>query len=152
MTSRFDVDDAAVAQASQQLGVTLPVRVFKRRYAHATGNYLGIRDGAHRIGVHCELASAEASRVLWHELTHAAQAERLGGSDAFDRRRNDEVHAAGLTRQDAARAEGARYEQMPLEREALANERRHRQLHLTRRTRPRTAAPYRLMIWLEAAR
>jgi hypothetical protein len=137
MTCRFDVDDAAVDQARQQLGVRLAVRVLKRRYVHKTGRYIGIRCGVHYIGVDVGLSPAEASRVVWHELTHAAQAERYGGLRAFDRQWFAEMQQVGISRVQATRAQGRRYDSTPLEREASANERHHRKLRLTRRSQLR---------------
>jgi hypothetical protein len=57
--------------------------VLVRRYKHLGGRYIGLRNGVHRIGVASGLSARSASRMLWHELTHAAQVERLGGEAAF---------------------------------------------------------------------
>jgi hypothetical protein len=131
--TRFRVDHERVDEAARQLGLTMPVRVFVRGYAYYTGRYIGLRDGVHHIGVSSFLPARLASRALWHELTHAAQVERLGSDAAFTTRWWAEMAAAGLTRRQASRGEGRAYDRTPLESEARANERRHRRVRLAAR-------------------
>jgi hypothetical protein len=139
--TRFRVLQACVDDAGRQLGLTMPVRVLVRSYRHLSGRYIGLRDGVHHIGLASDLSARSASRVLWHELTHAAQVERLGGHAAFTKRWWAEMKAAGLTTRQASRAETRGYGRTPLEREARANERRHRRLALAaRRGRLRAAS------------
>jgi hypothetical protein len=122
--TRFRVLHERVDDAARQLGLTMPVRVFVRGYRHYTGRYIGLHDGVHHIGVSSYLPARLASRALWHELTHAAQVEQLGGEAAFTTRWWAEMAAAGLTRRQASRGEGRAYDRTPLEREARVNERR----------------------------
>ena len=68
MTSQFEVDEDAVAQASLMLGLNHPVRVFVRRYEWGLGRYVAFIDGEHRIGVAADLTRLKASQVLWHAL------------------------------------------------------------------------------------
>jgi hypothetical protein len=140
MTCRFDVDRVAIAQAGELLGLEHPVRVFVRAYAWGEGRYIAFKDGEHRIGVAADLPPRNASQVLWHELTHAQQVERLGGETAFDRLWCQQMRDMGLTRLQAARATGRRYRRAALEVEAEANERRHRELALVRSREGRFAA------------
>ena len=131
MTSRFEVDEDAVAQASLMLGLKHPVRVFVRRYEWGLGRYIAFIDGEHRIGIASDLSPRKASQVLWHEMTHAHQVERLGSKQNFDGVWRQQMHALGLTRKQAARATGRRYRRAPLEREAEQHERNHRRVSLT---------------------
>ncbi len=72
------------------------------------GRYVGIRNGRHSITVSkvCGWAPGEASRVLWHELAHARQVERIAREqrcslgDAFARFEAlwfEQMVAAGIT-------------------------------------------------------
>lgn len=84
----WEVDRVALAKACQALGITAPVHVKRSPGRSLNGAYHGKRLGAlvHRhceptTAYHCITVSAvlhpnDASRTLWHELTHAAQAER----------------------------------------------------------------------------
>ena len=132
MTSRFEVDQDAVAQAARMLGLRHPVRVFVRRYEWGLGRYIALIDGEHRIGVAADLSPGMASRVLWHEMTHARQIERLGGQRKFDAVWREQMRGLGMTPMQAARATGRRYRRAPLEREAEQYERNHRKLALAR--------------------
>jgi hypothetical protein len=85
MSSRYEVDQMAVARAAAILGLQYRVRVLVRSYAWGTGRYIGFSDGEHRIGVAADVTARRASRVIWHELTHASQVERCGGEGAFRR-------------------------------------------------------------------
>lgn len=135
MSRVYKVNSEAVGEASAMLGLALPVRVFVRRYDWLGGRYIDLRDGVHRIGIASDLSPSRASSMLWHELTHALQVERLGSAAAFRELWWSDMQAAGLTRQQAQRAEGRAYRRTPLEAEANANERLHRQFMLTSRAR-----------------
>jgi hypothetical protein len=82
----FRIDQGALRDACELLGIRLPVRV---RYHSRVGGCLGNHrlraekrgDGHwHDIMLKSYLSAEKASRALWHELTHAAQAERAGGT------------------------------------------------------------------------
>jgi hypothetical protein len=143
--SRFRVDTDAMDQASAALGLLLDVRVFVRRYEYPSGRYIGVRGGVHHIGVDRDLSAPDASRTLWHELTHALQAERLGGHKAFERQWWAEMREIGLSRRQASRASGRRYRRTALEAEAARNERRHSHLALAVSQRRSTSMLRRLM-------
>jgi hypothetical protein len=107
----FDFD--AIRDVANELGVRWPIRVGCAEYARnrKQGLHSCERDRApHVITIGRTLDSADASRMLWHELTHAAQAERLG-VDEFDR----QYKAAGGHK-------GAGYRHNHFEREARAAE------------------------------
>jgi hypothetical protein len=144
---RYAIDIDAVAEAEALLGLRSPVRVFIRRYEWLDGRYIALRDGVHHVGVAHDLSARAASKTVWHELTHALQAERLGGERAFRQQWWAEMRAAGVSRPKALRGEGRAYRRTALEVEARANERLHRELALTTRLgRPRTAGT-RLTAW-----
>ena len=144
MTSRFDVDRAAMAKVGEMLGLEHPVGVFIRGYTWGNGRSIAFTDGQHRIGVAADLSPRRASRVLWHEMTHALQVEREGSEKAFLSLWHKQMRDLGLTRMQAAHATGRRYRRAGLEVEAEANECRHRELALTRRrpSAPRRAAAH----------
>jgi hypothetical protein len=135
--ARFDVDQAAVRRACRFLGLKRGVKVTRHYYENYDGRYIGVRSGLHRIGIASDLSPREASMTLWHELMHAKQAECLGGHPQFERQWWGEMRAAGLSRVEAARADGARYSRTPMEREARSAEKNHVLLPLARRIRHR---------------
>jgi hypothetical protein len=143
---RYDVDTAELAKACTVLAIALPVRVVLRSFKYRSGRYTGTRGGKHVITLDAMLSPRKANRILWHELTHAAQVERLGGYERWNERWWNEMRHQGLTREQALRAETRRYSQTPLEQEARDNERLHRRGRLVRRRRrSRSAlAPLRL--------
>jgi hypothetical protein len=79
----FRVDDDALRDGCELLGIHHPVRiVLNGRVGPTWGNHRF--DGAeHRIMVKSYLTPEQATRTLWHELTHAMQAERVGGGVAW---------------------------------------------------------------------
>ncbi|MEA2493269.1 MAG: hypothetical protein QOJ29_1180 [Thermoleophilaceae bacterium] len=141
--ARFSVAHDSVQQAAHMLGLTHRVRVYVRRYEWLGGRYIALVDGEHRIGVASDLSAREASRALWHELTHARQVEQLGGAEEFSTRWWREMSELGLTRVEAALADSRRYRSAPLEAEAKVGERNHRRLSLARPVRRRRLWPER---------
>lgn len=76
----FTVDRVALAAAIKQLGITMPVKLrFNARVGGTQGNYR-FRNGTHDIMLKSYHTPEQASSTLWHELTHAMQAERAGGT------------------------------------------------------------------------
>lgn len=78
---RWKLAHRAVREAQEFLGLTLPVTI--KATGHKGGRYgcHSLRIGSngrpyHHITVKNWLDPAEAGRTLWHELTHAMQAER----------------------------------------------------------------------------
>ena len=72
----FRIDRVALADAIEFLGLTLPVDI---RFHSRVGNTNGIhrfRKNRHVIMLKSYLKPKDASNTLWHELTHARQAER----------------------------------------------------------------------------
>lgn len=111
----FDLD--AIRQAARELGVTGEVEVGCAEYAN--GRWAGMHSvhrGVHRIRVGRTLSAEDASRILWHELTHAAQWDR------------GERHSTREVLRDEGRDA---YMTHPAEIEARANEREHDRLALT---------------------
>src|SRR4051794_3577526 len=104
MRSRYDVDPTALDAAREQLGLHDDVRVTRHRYEHKEGRYIGWKDGVHRIGLDAGLSPRFASRVLWHELTHAAQS-RAAGQLRGVRPRVGQADARGGSHPQAGRAD-----------------------------------------------
>lgn len=74
----FRIDRQALADAIDLLGLKLPVKIrFNSRVGRQNGNYR-LRNGHHDIMLKSYRTPQQASDTLWHELTHALQAERDG--------------------------------------------------------------------------
>lgn len=79
----FRIDQNALKDAIDLLGLKLPVKVrFHARHGNTQGNYR-LRDGWHDIMLKSYHTPEQASSTLWHELTHAMQAERAGDKTAW---------------------------------------------------------------------
>jgi hypothetical protein len=109
------VDPAAVSRALADLGVVAPVDIRRSSGRNTKGRYHGMSLLAddnndlvlcHRITVAARLHPADASRTIWHELTHASQFE---------------CDVAGYN----AKYKQYAYTSNPYELEAKANERYH---------------------------
>lgn len=86
----FVINKAALADAIELLGLKLPVKVRTHaRVGDTNGNYR-LRDGWHDIMLKSYHTPEQASSTLWHELTHAMQAERAGGKDEWRSVRNEQ--------------------------------------------------------------
>jgi Zn-dependent peptidase ImmA (M78 family) len=77
--------------------------------------------------VHCLTLNAylhldDAEYVVWHELTHALQAEKIGGSTVFDRAWIGQLHEVGLTVRGITAGmspqDCTKYDAMPYEKQA----------------------------------
>jgi hypothetical protein len=67
-----------IAEAKQELGIQLPVVVKIRRYLNnGTAGLHNFIDGKHYIAVFDFRSVVPMSETLWHELSHAAQAEKF---------------------------------------------------------------------------
>ncbi len=88
----YRVDAEALKAAIELLGLKLPVKVrHNSRVGSTRGNYRITKDGTHDIMVKSYLTPEQASSTLWHELTHAMQAERAGANwTAWGRAINDQ--------------------------------------------------------------
>lgn len=76
----FTVDRRALKDACDLLGITKPVRIrFSSKVGSTNGNYR-FMGTYHDIMLKSYHSPAQASSTLWHELTHAMQAERAGGT------------------------------------------------------------------------
>ena len=76
----FTIDRAALKDACDLLGLKVPVRIrFSSKVGRTLGNYRGMSKGYHDIMLKSYRTAEQASSTLWHELTHAMQAERAGG-------------------------------------------------------------------------
>lgn len=73
----WEFDLAAIGRACDELGVYGQVEVGCAEYPRGRwgGMYSHERD-VHRVRVGRRFGAEDASRILWHELTHAAQTER----------------------------------------------------------------------------
>jgi hypothetical protein len=80
------------------------------------------------------LDADKASRVIWHELCHAAQCERDAGGNfgRFFIKYRAQLEAAGIDPEVHAIALDTRYRDIPYEREARLASLRHYRLPLTR--------------------
>jgi len=106
-----------------ELGLTSPVRVTFVKYGPMSdqgGRYVRLGETGHRLSVCGHATPREASSILWHELAHAVQVERLGGHRLFEQLWARELREAGISwRQLRESAYSVRaYRSMPLEREA----------------------------------
>lgn len=73
----WEFDLAAIGRACDELGVYGDVEVGCAEYARGRwGGMYSNERGVHRVRVGRRQSASEASRTLWHELTHAAQWER----------------------------------------------------------------------------
>jgi hypothetical protein len=75
------VSELKIDKARALLGISLPVRVRKTAGKRVAGRHYGIQtanNGSryHYITVAARLTPEQASRTLWHEMTHAAQYEQ----------------------------------------------------------------------------
>lgn len=76
-TPAFDFDVPAMRRAVMHLGVTRPVEVGCANYHRGRwGGMHSLERGIHRVRVAYWLPPNDASRTLWHELSHAAQSDR----------------------------------------------------------------------------
>jgi hypothetical protein len=77
-TGGFTIDRAALKDACDLLGLKLPVRLrYNSRVGRTMANHRFWGD-YHDVMLKSYLTPEEASTALWHELTHAMQAERAG--------------------------------------------------------------------------
>lgn len=73
----WEFDCAAIASAARELGVRGRIEVGCAEYANGRwGGMYSYERGVHRIRVKRASRAEYATRILWHELTHAAQHER----------------------------------------------------------------------------
>lgn len=78
--SGFNIMQDALKAAQKELGLVLPVKIrFNARQGRTNGNYR-FNTTHHDIMIKSYLSPEQASSTLWHELTHAMQAERVGGT------------------------------------------------------------------------
>lgn len=76
----FRIDQEAVEEARGLLGLKMPVKIrLNGRVGPTNGNYR-LRGRQHHIMVKSYLPAEKATEALWHELCHAMQAERSGGT------------------------------------------------------------------------
>lgn len=79
----FRVDQQALKQAIALLGLKVKVKVrFHARNGSTLGNYR-FAGTHHNIMLKSYLTPEQASHTLWHELTHAMQAERAGSKEGW---------------------------------------------------------------------
>jgi hypothetical protein len=76
----WELSHRALKQASDQLGLTLPITVKKNGKVGGTNATYRLKPHGHHIIVKAYLTKQQATESLWHELQHAQQAERAGGT------------------------------------------------------------------------
>lgn len=140
------ISDENIATACEALGITMPVYVKRSKGHNLLGAYKGIKSNrlavpakgdptrllhgvhaslpedweGHVITVSARLTDEQASRTIWHELTHAAQAER---DPLFRKKYGREMKKAKCKSAVWGSAKAhARYEAIPYEVEARKNE------------------------------
>lgn len=100
----WHLDRRALNAAAKQMGLKLPVHVkTNSKYGGKNGTYrfkpaskapAGLRvanaTAFHNIVVKSYLTPEQATATLWHELTHALQAERAGSVEAWNRFTRDQ--------------------------------------------------------------
>jgi len=99
----LDQDKAREAVQDMGLGVTL-VKVVPDLQPYGIGDmsdawglYKGLKEGCHVVLVREREDLDRLSYVLYHELTHAQQVERLGSYSAYLRERIAQVEECGAT-------------------------------------------------------
>ena len=133
--SRWQIIPANMEKATKQLGINKPVKVLSRAMEHWEGRQPGINDqGEYVITLNSKLRSDCASRILWHELIHVVQSERLG-EEKFDAQYDEELEAAGFTQAKLAVGLSTYmietyYQHLPFESEAFKAEQNHETLPL----------------------
>lgn len=130
----WDLDDRAIREAREFLGLRHPVRLKKtgaaggRVGAHQlrpTGGLAGVKNGRlvnpdtatgliHHITLKSWQSAEQASRTIWHELTHALQAERAASELSAD----TPLAAIRAWNRVAARDRGIAYNRKSIEVEA----------------------------------
>jgi hypothetical protein len=76
----FRIDRPALKDACELLDLKLPVKIrFNSRAGSTNGNYR-FKGDHHDIMLKSYHSPEQASDTLWHELCHAMQAERAGGT------------------------------------------------------------------------
>lgn len=123
--SMYKIDKEALAKACDHVGVARDARVIIRRL-HGAGHYVGTRKNVHLITLNPYLHISEAEKTVWHELVHAAQAERIGSQQLYDLLYTRQVEKAGIKAEAFSRAfspeEVKAYKTIPFENEAFEME------------------------------
>lgn len=123
----YRVDQAALQEAIDFFDLQLPVRIrYDSRAGDTNGNYrlggcgpIGSEPNYHNIMLKTYLSVEQSNRTLWHELTHAMQAERearWSGIPVTDRRAQSAWEHAD------ARGRNRGYTDKPIEVEAREHE------------------------------
>ena len=117
----WEVIPDALEEARRMFGLRRKVRVYHRAFKRMEGSYDGLNEyGEHMIAIAVDLRSDYASRTLWHELWHAAQAERMGYAEFMDTYETQRM-TNGVSWNEVYKGSGSAlraYRAMPLEEEA----------------------------------
>jgi hypothetical protein len=121
------LDERAIQEARDFLGITKPISIKVLNHASRNWGEHRVTVGPHgvrqTIAVKRWLSPEDASRTLWHELTHAMQTERaLARIPAGLSGRETIAH---LQRQPERGYRSVRYEDKPIEQEAREHEAMH---------------------------
>lgn len=81
----FRINRSALEQAKFIMGLKLPVKIrYNNRVGDTNGNY-EFHGTYHDVMLKRYHTPEQATRTLWHELTHAQQAERCGDLEIWER-------------------------------------------------------------------
>jgi hypothetical protein len=135
---RWEADPRAIEAAMRVLGLKRPVHVKPTRMWQSAGLYGGFDKGYHVIYVAYNLRSDAASRVIWHELTHALQRERHPSWASYEAEYAKQMAAVDVKwPADRKTPLPRRYMTAPMERECTASEKLHNILPLTSAGQPK---------------
>jgi hypothetical protein len=107
---KFDLD--AVREAADVLGVTWDIGLGLTEGRYTIG-CARVKCGVHSITISRLRGAEQASQTLWHELTHAAQAERYTGQNFMSIYRGAGPYAANRFEVEA-RDNECLHEDLPL--------------------------------------
>jgi hypothetical protein len=127
--ARWEHDYEAINDAIKKLCIAYPVHIQRNDMpppweGHYGGAIADAEHGVvHEILVAARLLAHEASGTIWHELAHAAQCERFGGTAAYEAAYAAEVARHGLdykrfNEPAYCNEHSARINALPLEQEA----------------------------------
>lgn len=154
--SHWSVIPENIEKAIKRIGIKRPILIISRNMEKHLGGYVGYkkrgekvigvvyrhpgqtghtRKSPHVIVLRSNLRSDYTSRVLYHELVHAAQCERFGGEKKFTTRYDQQLADVGISQSQINAGLTAYmldnyYHWLPLEREAMRAEQRHERLPL----------------------
>ncbi len=137
MPADWAIDYEAVERAKDTLEIELPTYFYIRKMKYWSGGCTHVPDefdnlSYHVITIDSILDRKEASKCIWHELTHAWQCESLG-QFMYDWTWHQHCRELGIeTSGGRAKVYTPEYDLLPLEQEAAANEIKYNRRKLTK--------------------